>query len=52
LPIHYESSTWPTAPGGRPELLERYTYTDIQINPGLAAETFSPDNPDYDYPTR
>jgi hypothetical protein len=52
LPIHYESSTWPTAPGGRPELLERYTYTDIQINPGLVAETFSPDNPDYDYPTR
>jgi len=52
LPIHYESFTWPKEPGGRPELLERYTYTNIQINPGLPAETFSPDNPAYAYPKR
>ncbi|MDP1561578.1 MAG: DUF1571 domain-containing protein [Pirellulaceae bacterium] len=50
LPIHYESYQWPAEPGGRPELLERYTYTNIQINPGLPAETFSPDNPAYNYP--
>lgn len=50
LPIHYASYTWPTQPGGKPELLERYTYSDIVINPGLGPETFSPDNPAYDYP--
>lgn len=52
LPIHYEAFIWPKEPGGRPELLERYTYTNIQINPGLPAETFSPDNPAYSYPKR
>ncbi|MBL8890996.1 MAG: DUF1571 domain-containing protein [Planctomycetaceae bacterium] len=52
LPIHYESYTWPTTADGKPELLERYTYTDIQINPGLPEETFSPDNPAYQYPKR
>jgi len=52
LPIHYVSYTWPTQPGGKPELLERYTYSDIVINPGLPPETFSPDNPAYQYPSK
>jgi hypothetical protein len=52
LPIHYEAHTWPTEPGGKPELLERYTYTNIQLNPGLPDETFSPDNPAYEFPKR
>lgn len=52
LPIHYESYVWPTTAEGKPELLERYTYTDIKINPGLPEETFSPDNPAYQYPKR
>jgi hypothetical protein len=52
LPIHYASYTWPTEAGGKPELLERYTYTDIVINPGLPPETFSPDNPAYQFPSK
>lgn len=52
LPIHYASYTWPTQPSGKPELLERYTYSDIVINPGLSPESFSPDNPAYDYPSK
>lgn len=52
LPIHYASYTWPTEPGGKPELLERYTYTDIVINPGLPTETFRPDNPAYQFPSK
>ncbi len=52
LPIHYEAFTWPSQPGGKPELLERYTYTNIEINPGLPADTFDPDNPAYDFPRR
>lgn len=52
LPIHYEAYRWPSEAGGKPELLERYTYTDIIINPGLPAETFDPTNPEYDFPKR
>jgi len=52
LPIHYEAQTWPLQPGGKPELLERYTYSNIQLNPGLPTDTFSPDNPAYDFPKR
>lgn len=52
LPIHYEAHIWPEEEGGEPRLLERYTYTDIEINPGLTEEDFDPSNPDYDYPAR
>lgn len=50
LPIHYEALIWPEEEGGEPQLLERYTYTDIVINPGLSDMDFDITNPDYDYP--
>lgn len=50
LPIHYEALTWPEEEGGEPQLLERYTYTDIVINPGLSDMDFDITNPAYDYP--
>lgn len=31
-------------------LLERYYYTDIQLNPGLTDTDFDPANPEYDFP--
>lgn len=49
LPIHYEAHIWPEKEGGEPQLLERYTYTDIKINPGLTEADFDPSNPAYDY---
>jgi len=52
LPIHYEAHQWPTQEGGEPELLERYTYTDIVINPGLPDSAFDPANKDYNFPAR
>jgi hypothetical protein len=49
MPIRYDSWSWPSEPGGKPVLEEEYTYTDIQINVGLADLDFDPDNEDYDF---
>ena len=49
LPIRYESYDWPRQPGGRPELLEEYTYTDIKINNGFTDFDFDTNNPQYNF---
>jgi hypothetical protein len=49
--VGYEGFMWPEKPGEKPPLLERYFYVDMQINVGLTDEDFSPDNPEYDFPT-
>jgi hypothetical protein len=46
----YEGFDWPETEGGEPQLLERFFYSDIQLNPGLTAIDFDPDNPAYNYP--
>lgn len=48
----YEGFDWPAAEGGDPPLLERFFYSDLELNKGLTAEDFSPDNPAYNYPGR
>jgi hypothetical protein len=50
LPIRYAAWDWPADDGGPPQLLEEYTYRDVQINVGLTDQDFDPDNPAYDYP--
>lgn len=40
LPLRYEAYTWPTTPGGQPELQECYTYLNIKVNIGLTDENF------------
>ena len=50
VPIHYTACTWPSQDGGRPVLLEEYTYLDVQLNVGLTDADFDPDNPAYDFP--
>ncbi len=50
LPIGYEGFMWPEKEGDPPPLLEKYYYTDIQLNPGLTNRDFSTKNPEYDYP--
>ena len=52
LPIAYESYTWPEKEGGRPRLLERYYYSNIQTNVGLTDADFDPSNDQYDYPNK
>jgi hypothetical protein len=40
LPVRYEAYSWPTQPGGKPELLECYTYLNLKINIGLQEKNF------------
>jgi hypothetical protein len=49
IPVRYESYDWPAAPGGPPELLEEYTYTDIKLNNGFTDADFSEHNPNYHF---
>jgi hypothetical protein len=50
LPIAYEGYVWPENPGDPPVLLEKYYYTDIEINQGFKNLDFSPRNREYDFP--
>jgi hypothetical protein len=50
LPIAYRGFTWPEEPGGKPLLLERYLYKDIELNVGLTDLDFDPANPEYHFP--
>ncbi len=49
LPVGYEGYVWPEEEGGEPVLIERYFYSDLEINPGLTDADFDPENPDYEY---
>ncbi len=50
IPLRYAAFMWPQASGEDPPLEEEYTYLDVQLNIGLSAEEFDPDNPEYDFP--
>ena len=49
LPLKYASFGWPSMPGGKPELLEEYTYQDVSLNVGLVESDFDPKNPNYGF---
>jgi outer membrane lipoprotein-sorting protein len=49
IPVRYEAYEWPAAPGGPPELIEEYTYTDIKLNNGFTDADFSVNNPQYHF---
>ena len=49
VPLHYEAYDWPANPGETPPLLERYTYTNLKLNPGLTDADFDPRNPEYNF---
>lgn len=50
VPIRFASWGFPETPGGKPILLEEYTYTNLKMNVGLTDADFDPDNPNYAYP--
>jgi len=50
IPIGYEGFLWPEKEGEEPLLLERYIYTELELNCGLTDFDFDTANPDYDYP--
>ncbi|HZZ29634.1 MAG TPA: DUF1571 domain-containing protein [Pirellulales bacterium] len=49
VPLHYEAYDWPAHEGDPPLLLERYTYVNLKLNPGLTDADFDPHNPDYHF---
>ena len=49
LPVRYASYDWPSTPGGKPILMEEYTYVDIVTNVGLTDRDFDIRNPEYNY---
>jgi len=49
LPVRYAAYTWPKVAGGDPEILEEYTYQDIQFNVGLSDSDFDPNNAQYGF---
>jgi hypothetical protein len=49
IPIRYAAYSWPTAAGAEPDLLEEYTYQNIQLNVGLTESDFDTKNPKYNF---
>jgi Protein of unknown function (DUF1571) len=49
VPLNYEAYDWPEHPDEPPLLLERYTYTNLKLNPGLTDADFDPHNPEYNF---
>jgi hypothetical protein len=47
LPVRYEAHDWPKTPGGKPEVVEEYTYMDVKVNVGLTDADFDIKNPNY-----
>ena len=45
LPVRVKVYDW------NDKLIENYRYKNIQINPGLTDQDFSPENPNYSFPT-
>lgn len=49
VPIRYEAYDWPKTRGGKPELIEEYTYMNLKVNVGLTDKDFSRDNSAYNF---
>ena len=52
LPIRYESYDWPDEPGGRPQLLEEYTYVNLKLDNGFTDADFDVKNPNYQFESK
>lgn len=49
IPIRFESYDWPQTQGGKPVLLEEYTYMNVKINNGFTDADFSESNANYNF---
>ncbi len=52
IPIRYESYDWPRESGGKPQLIEEYTYLNVKINNGFTDEDFDVRNSKYSFRVR
>ena len=49
IPVHYSAYLWPPTEGASPQLIEQYTYKDVQLDVGLTDTDFSRKNPEYGF---
>jgi hypothetical protein len=49
LPIRYEAFEWPTHAGGKMQLIEEYTYMDLELNVGLTDADFDRNSSMYNF---
>ncbi len=49
LPIRHESYDWPDEEGGKPQLLEEYTYLNLKLNVDLTDWDFDHHNAEYQF---
>jgi hypothetical protein len=47
VPLKFASYSWPKTEGGTPELLEEYTYEELEFNVGLSDSDFDTKNTKY-----
>ncbi len=48
-PIRYAAYDWPAAAGGTPQVIEEYTYVNLEVNVGLDDVDFDPKNKNYNF---
>jgi hypothetical protein len=49
VPIRYAAYDFPATPGGKPQVIEEYTYLNIKLNVGLTDKDFDHNNSDYNF---
>ena len=49
LPLRFEAFLWPYKEGGKPVLVEQYTYLNVKINNGFTDHDFDPHNENYKF---
>jgi hypothetical protein len=49
VPIRYSAYDWPEQEGGKPALMEEYTYLNLALNINLTEDDFNPDNGNYKF---
>ena len=52
MPVRFEAYLWPYKKGGKPVLVEQYTYLNIKVNQGFTDEDFNPRNEKYSFVDR
>ena len=50
VPVRYAAYDWPRTAGGKPQLIEEFTYVNVRTNVGLTDADFNHKNPEYSYP--
>ena len=49
IPLRYEAYDWPESEGGKPPLLEQFTFQHVKLNVGFSDAEFRRNYPDYNF---